>query len=611
MYIDKDLTEENSWYSPVSREEQEQERSVQLNALCRVYEQADRVLTGDPIIVNVEKDGPAPAWSDGASITINLDEITSMDLESLTQVNGLNYHELAHHLYSPRRGTTLVQWVLEQGYMQSFNILEDQRIETLITARYPSIAPYLVATVARWLGTEESADGVYMAIRGRRYLPLEIRQSFRKEFRFPDLIPSIINIVDQYRLLSFPKDYDTAKDLIKRFQDEVLTPAGITDQFSGGPNCCGSRGPVSKGRPEPGKSQSRDAARGGGMGTPEDDSTQTPDAPTPTAEEALQKREQSQRNAEQQGGGRQYGEGHVDSVGGLPQNIHDLLNNAVEDVLSRKDVQMDIKAKQRVIVGGDGKYDDTLKAGRYDSTSIPQDAVLNYRKFARELQRLRDDSEPTWERETPSGKLNIQRVIKGCEISNAFDRWDEGNDGCDVEAVILVDRSGSMSSQQNDLKASIACWTIKRSLEQINAPVTVYAFDDKSEVAYRRDEHVSKSEFKFIYGSGGTNPYNTLISAEQLLMSSRKKNKMLFVITDGVFNNDKNDDVIERIAKRGVLTVMTLIMSDSDEEFYRTRYSDNDLTHKAEIFGRIQSAADLVPFAKKVVTASIKKRAGR
>ena len=61
--FDEDLNE--SWYSS-ERDEGAQIRAVRLNALCRVYEQADRVLTGDPVLVHVASDGPAPAWSDGA-----------------------------------------------------------------------------------------------------------------------------------------------------------------------------------------------------------------------------------------------------------------------------------------------------------------------------------------------------------------------------------------------------------------------------------------------------------------------------------------------------------------------------------------------------------------
>jgi hypothetical protein len=210
----------------------------------------------------------------------------------------------------------------------------------------------------------------------------------------------------------------------------------------------------------------------------------------------------------------------------------------------------------------------------------------------------------------PSGRLNVQRVINGCEIDEAFDRWEEGNDGADVEAVILVDRSGSMSSDQNDRDASLACWTIKRALEAIDAPVTVYAFDDKSEVAYKRAERANKTRYKFIYGNGGTNPYGSLIAAEQLLMSSRKKNKMLFIITDGAFNADKNDEVIERISRRGILTAMTLIMKDRDYDYYVNRGGETEakFRHKAEVYARISKARDLVPFAKSVVAGAIKKR---
>ena len=619
-----------------NKTEADQEKSVKLNALCRVYEQADRVLSGDPVIVNVMPDGPAPAWSDGQAIYFNLGEIEDMDLETLTQVNGLNYHELAHHLYSPRKGTELVKWIMENNYEQAFNILEDQRIETLLVGRYPSIAPFLTATVARWLGSSQDTNGNYVCIRGRRYLPVEIRQAFRDEFAFPSLIPIIISIVDEYRLLAFPQGYARAQELIKLFYEEVCEPMGLQQgQTDGGPNKCGDRQPVSKGRPEPGKAQENDAKRAKGMGTKE--STYVPKRPTKTTQTTSPTENNSPIPGDENGNSTNTpptsveealatreanvsaeppplaGTGHAPSLGGVPpNNINEMLDNAINDVLARQDVQADIKAKQRVIVGGDGKHDDITKKGKFTDTTITQEALISYRKFAKELQRLRDDSEPTWQRETPTGRLNVQRVIRGCEIDAAFDRWDEGDDGCDIEAVILVDRSGSMSSNSNDRKASLACWTIKRALEHINAPVTVYAFDDKPEVAYSRTELASKTKYKFIYGSGGTNPYPTLIAAEQLLMSSRKKNKMLFIITDGIFDADKNDEVIERIGRRNILTSMTLIMDRKEYDYYvneRNIANEQSLRHKAEVFAHITSAKDLLPFAKQVVVSAIKKRA--
>ena len=623
---------ENRWEE--TRTEEAQARSVRLNALCRVYEQADRVLSGDPVTVHVVPNGPAPAWSDGSAIYINLDQIDEIDIETLTQVNGLNYHELAHHLYTPRKGTELVKWVIENNYFQAFNILEDQRIETLLVGRYPSIAPYLTATVARWLGSSEDVNGNYVCIRGRRYLPVEIRQAFRDEFAFPELIPKIIDIVDEYRLLPFPQGYDRAKELIEQFYKQVCLPMGLDNTTDGGPNKCGERTPTSKGRPEPGKAQEQDAKRAAGMGTKESTYVPKPNAPKESVPQAPANTNKPDNDTGNPASGPiiptsiqealdireeytdkpiagQAGVGHVPSLGGVPDNINDLLNKTIDDVLARKDVQADVKVKQRVIVGGDGKHEDITKKGKFEGTTVPLDAIVSYRKFARELQRLRDDSEPAWQRETPTGRVNVQRVIKGCEIDQAFDRWDEGDDGCDVEAVILVDRSGSMSSDRNDKKASIACWTIKRALEHIEAPVTVYAFDDKAEVAYTRNERAAKTQYKFIYGNGGTEPYPTLLAAEQLLMASRKKNKMLFIVTDGVFNADKNDELIERITRRGILTAMVLIMEDKEYDYYvnqRNDFTQKSLQHKAEVFARISNAKDLLPFAKQVVVGAIKKR---
>lgn len=621
MYVDPIFDDKSYYYQET--DEEIQERAVRLNTLCRVYEQADRVLTGDPVIVNVVHEGDAPAWSDGQSITFNLSEIKDMDLESLTQINGLNYHELAHHLYTPRKGTTLLQWVIENGYNMSFNALEDQRIETLLIGRYPAIVPYLTATCARWLAeTPEDSFTQYVAVRGRRYLPLNIRQGFRELFAFPELIPTISEIIDEYRGLAFPRDYARAQELIERFHNEVLRPMGLKDDWPAGPNKCGPRAPISKGRPEPGKAQEKDAERGKKFGReesatpikPKDAPLAEENAPAPyqpkTPEEAVAIRE---HRVDQSNPG--YSPtGHVKSVGGLPSSLADALENTIEDVLIREDVQQDIRAKQRVIVGGDGKHMDSTKKGKFDSTTVPTEAIASYRKFAQELMRLRDDLEPTWIREVPSGKFNVKRVMAGCEPDVAFDRWDEGSDAADVEAVILVDRSGSMSSNRNDQKASIACWTIKRALESINCAVTVYAFDDESEVAYKRDEQAHKTMYKFIFGDGGTHPYKSLLAAEQLFISSRKKNKMLFIITDGIFDARQNDEVIKRLSKRGVLTCAVLIMTQKEFDWHlQHNYikDEKELQHGAEIFGRISTAADLVPFAKAVVTGAIRKRATR
>lgn len=647
MYQDS-LSDKDRYVHREDSTEDAQEHAVRLNTLCRVYEQADRVLTGDPVQVHVMPSGPAPAWSDGVSIYINSEEIESFDLDELVQINGLNYHELAHHLYSPRKGTSLMQWAMEQelqdpGYLNAVNILEDQRIETLLCARYPAIIPYLTKTIIRWLAnTPEAVVSNYVSIRGRRYLSLELRTAFRDMFYKPNLIPVIAEIVDQYRLLAFPRDYAVAKELIERFKKEVLDYMDIPNQkpestTDGGPSQCGHRDPVSKGRPEPGKAQERDAERAKGIGTPEptyvpkepsdeqtdpkigsesqsdinNQETDTVSVPVTgsgaqplTVEEALKDRDKRSETTTEG-----YGSGHVESIGGIPENIAAILNAIESSILDRKDVQQDVKIKQKVIIGGDGKHTDPIKRGKYDSWKIPDSVIISARRFARELERLKQECEPNWQREQSSGRINVQRVIRGCEIDNAFDRWEEGSDGTDIETVLLIDRSGSMGSDNNDMRASEAMWVIKRAMEQIDAPVTVYSFDEKAELVFDKTQKVNRTQLPFIYGNGGTNPESALVASERLLLASRKKTKILFLITDGDFNHGVNDDIIKRLNARGVLTVFVLIANEDQAERL-ARYAqqtNQNRWHECSIHGSVSNASELIPFAKEVVTGTIKK----
>lgn len=649
------LVDDDDLNRSLLKTEKSQLRALQLSAMTRVYEGADRILTGDPINVHVVKDGPAVTWSDGENIYFNAKHIGDMSLENLTQLSGLNYHELAHHFYTPREGTTLVKSVISNQLYTSFNILEDTRIESLLCARYPSVIPFLQAASLQWLGSsEEMAASNYPLIAGRRYIDVKIREEFRDLFYMPELIPDIQRITDEYRSLAFPRDYKKAEQLIREFDELVVQKMDIPPQC--GIGGCDSRAPIKKGRPEPGQAQERDAKVAKGQGKRESEytakepaPTQTPQGGTPSpdgnpsdgestgkgegnptdngntsptqpesADEALRKRERMYQESKESSLKPEAGSGHVESKGGLPQDLKDYIDDSLQSIYDNKQVIKEVKRKQNIIVHGDENWDEDNPLGKFDSTEVPTSALVDYRRFANELRKLRDEAEPGWERETVSGRLNMPRVMRGVEIDKAFDRWTEGDDSTDIEAVILVDRSGSMCSDRNDRKASIACWTIKRALDSIDCPVTVYAFDDKNEVAYTKHTKAERTKYKFIYGNGGTDPHVSLLQAEKNFMMSQRSNKMLFIITDGVFDHDKNDDVIKRIAKRGVLTSLVLIMSDQDMknmEEQNQRYIDagrpapyTDLSHGAELFARINGGKDLLQLAKSVVVGAIKKR---
>jgi len=79
----------------------------------------------------------------------------------------------------------------------------------------------------------------------------------------------------------------------------------------------------------------------------------------------------------------------------------------------------------------------------------------------------------------------------------------------------------------------------------------------------------------------------------------------------------KNDEVITRIAKRGVLTTQVLICDDNTmgEMDRRNQIAASrgdkipyELNHGTEIFARIKGGKDLLQLAKSVVVGAIKKR---
>jgi hypothetical protein len=152
----------------------------------------------------------APAHNDGKNITFNATLIKELDDETVRSLHGLNYHELAHLLFTPRIGTALGKWVMEKvsktikvdshrynhetqqrepfSYdyaveelaeprrLTAFNILEDSRAERLLTIKYPSVKPFLTVLISDYIieQPEQLGEAFYL-LAGRMYLDRELR----------------------------------------------------------------------------------------------------------------------------------------------------------------------------------------------------------------------------------------------------------------------------------------------------------------------------------------------------------------------------------------------------------------------------------------------------
>ena len=192
------------------------------------------ILTGREFPVEVRSNLPAPAATNGETIWIDqqalyllANDIDSGDLDlaipALSKLRGLLYHEVSHCLWTFRARTDFWKTCVANGHKAAANILEDQRIEALLTARF-SVRRYLTYTVTEFIlsNHNRSLENVYPLLYGRRYLPTNIRRLARDAYRNQEALTDIERIIDEFVLLRFPRDTQRGLDLVAEF-DALLS----------------------------------------------------------------------------------------------------------------------------------------------------------------------------------------------------------------------------------------------------------------------------------------------------------------------------------------------------------------------------------------------------
>lgn len=601
MEIDQDLIE--------AKQEAYQAHKEKLSSVGVIYSRADSIITGDKIEVRVD-DNPdleTTAYNDGKAIVFNAHLLEDIDDNTIVSLHGFNYHEVAHVLYTPRENSELGKWVMENQYRRAMNILEDSRIERLLIAKYPAVQPFVEASTLDYILKGDSSEwaSLFILITGRKYLDYDIRQEiatrFSQQFGKATAI-FLADIIHEYRTLAFPRDYDRAKRLIAEFakvvgNDEQNPPPQVPQNGKG--QCDGhiDRQMMRKGRAEGQKEQDRlqDKAN--------------------ATEKSTQTEKFDDINDDNVG----QGYGTVDDSITTQDVQHeytdsekllkDKINSELSNIRNDENVRRDTAEVRRAIMDNDIMRSG-VRLANYKNMSVPMNATASARRFAVELERIRIDNDPAWELEVESGRLNVSRAMNADvnDINKLFDRWSEGNSSNDIEAVILVDTSGSMGGRI--YKTMETAWILKRGIERINGRVTVYKFNHDSRLIYKADDKAKPDEFRFVDSSGSTNPFKALIEAERILNASRKGIKICFMITDGEWDSTEiNDGIISRMNANNVLTSVIFLGSlqwvkDNDRE----RYDQYMITlrHGAKFFRVVDEAKDILDVAKDLVKSQMK-----
>ena len=545
-------------------------KTTQIDRTVSVLTKSIRAITGrqDVKVAVVQSFSTTSiAYTDGTTIYLSSAFITSLnqkitggataaDLAPLVaEVKGLLYHETGHVLFSPRSSSQLVKSAISEGVMRSLNILEDQRIETLILGRHYGHKPFLTSSTINWVlkanKNDEWKDVGHAFTHGRRYLPVELRRAAFDSFKYgPEVAQHVSDIIDEYRLLTFPSGTIRGIELAKLL-DEVLTEQDISNVNNG----------EEHGRPESGspeteskqrkvqqasqKNEERDAANeeksDEGEAAPDSDGDEKSEDADDSSSESGESIDSTNDDyvdegdsPEAEGSGKSQGSPEPKDAGSDSADISAGSGDAFEDAL--KDAQ---KKSEELASSGQAEREaeqlqeavarERAAAGpltkqRSKHTEIPVPELLGSvpTKVGTTLRRLTDRFRPAWRERQYEGHINpLNYRTRRPGDRNFFDQYRKGEaNAASVEVVVLVDSSGSTNQTQNERVLtldgvcgypdipgygtildyeSFAAWAIKRSIDSLpQSRCTVIGFSSGSQsgILYGPDERAASNTFR-------------------------------------------------------------------------------------------------------------------
>jgi hypothetical protein len=579
-----------------------QDRANRLNAISAVYQRADRIITGDSeLTVSVVNDPSMQtnAMSNGREIIFNDNLIADVSQDNIMHLHGLNYHEVAHVLFSPRAGSNLIQYVKDNKYRRATYILEEARAEALLVAKYPVTRLFLESATTQYLLDNQDTIGNYFhIITGRTYLPIEVRQAVADEFiamHGVALAQELHTLIHAYRVLVFPADFDKAKVLIARMAEIV----GLDEQQGEIhlPPHGGCEFPV-KGRPAKGAEQERLQERNVRMNK---------DNPTETIG----------TNPNIGVGGNGTYEGEDVSFDSKDKAISKLLNDRMKAIKENETIKREVNDTRKAILNSD-EVRGAVKQVSCSEMNVSESARAIARRFGQELERIVRNGDPKWDKFNARGKLNITRTMNPNvnSIRTMFDQWDTGNPNTDIEAVILTDHSSSMGGLMRSVMEN--AWIIKRGIEGINGNVTTISFNHESSLIYDKKDKAKPSTYRYLHASGSTNPIRGLIEAERILTMSKRSIKLAFIVTDGEWDMDDDcNAIIKSLNDKGFITCVVFLggykyyqelLEQSrlgDEYGESARSTIKRINHGASIFHAVAEPKDVLEVAQSLVKSTL------
>lgn len=653
-----------------------------LEAFRAVFEKSDRILSGHPVTVAMSIDGNTPGigsagipgWTDGETIFLNADVIRN-DLGKLSMADivlhtkAVNYHELCHVIYSPRMRDDIMKWVHKQVtdtnsmlWWYAFNALEDQRIESLFTAKYRPAGRYFEVIALKWLvNNQASISEAYPLVYGRKFLRRDIvdkaRTAFEARYGAP-LARAFEKVIDRFTILKFPDHTVAGQKAITEYKDLLDKMMAMHPQMNGMPTpslmsddnggAQGASNPssdptvirknnarkrdqqsaidslpnITPNEPPKKSEKSDDSDKGKGKGDGDDqDGGDDQDSDDGDGKEGKGK-SQSTSGAGKTDQGSDDGSGGDDdsddsgesnasggdqsatgaSTGGTPapeQDMLDAVYDALDDLFNDESFQDELKDTARAIHQAMGT--EGLASGEniaYQIKSVSPDVVRAAKKMSLQLSRLRTELEEQHLYRQTAGQIHPRRFLSRQPWEVDFFKVYEPGQVESTDLEAVVLVDLSYSMASYMGSVNEALWCVKRALDALDSRVTVLGFSEASYVLYQPIDKVGKTTMRYFSARSGTTPDAALEEANRLFRVSTRTQKLLVSITDGAWQGDQQKQ--DRLVdSMKAMEVVTCLIGIGQ--------APHGVHHQHEIVHMLSGIQDMPRIAVEIVASALRK----
>jgi len=545
--------------------------------IALLLQKVDRILAGEEKIV-VKNDTSALAFSNPSKLMIYLsfNEIKNLEsikdsFDNLIMTKGLNYHELAHILYTDYSRRKIMSFLREKysqnlkqainldEFKSALNILEDCRIENLFYTQYKRAKYYFSFCASNLLMREareievsnvDTLISAYVILYGRKFLANDIRY---KE-SILEIKEKLISSISKSKLQTFRKivdDYIIEFDLNTRFELAYKFALLLNKETINIKNISSITSIIDSKSRRGTKKRIKDAIK------------------KLFTEMEKQKRQNNQSKNKQK----------------IKQDINALLKEIAKDIQNSQTIQKEINHELDNL-GAGGQFD----AFSGEKLSNTNEMKVESRRIENILRKLRSDLSTQIFRFQKRGKVDIISAIKSQKNHslNVFkkERLNKVNKS-KLGVCFLLDSSGSISA--SDFKQEIkSTFCLSKALTRLNNKTEIIEFSNSYKTMKRFN---SEGDWRRTF-QGGTNVKPAFEQAIKDLKLLRKKenitNLFIIIISDGEFS-EGTEEVTELLIKAKKNNIHTLWICASDY----FNYNNSKLQSIFDFYIRIENLSEL------------------